>query len=110
MMRAHDAPESRAAAATDDFVRERVLEALGQVIDPEIGLDVITLGLIYDVAVSAATVAVTYTLTTPGCPMATYMRDAIWDAAWRSAGERVVELHLTFEPLWTPERISGSPW
>ena len=62
-----------APASTDDWIREQrhaaVLAALGQVWDPELGLDVVSLGLVYDVRIGAASVDIDMTLTTPGCPV-----------------------------------------
>jgi metal-sulfur cluster biosynthetic enzyme len=103
-------PDPRADASGEAAVCDRVLEALRAVIDPEIGLDVVTLGLIYDVTVAADTVIITYTLTTPGCPLAEYMRNAILHGAAAAAGPRPVEARLVFDPVWTPERIEEMPW
>ncbi|HEY8321617.1 MAG TPA: metal-sulfur cluster assembly factor [Candidatus Baltobacteraceae bacterium] len=83
-----------------------VLEALRQVIDPELGIDVLSLGLIYRVSVDGDAVEVDMTVTVPGCPMhATIMADA--EHAVRSLGwAREVTVSLTFEPPWGPERLS----
>jgi metal-sulfur cluster biosynthetic enzyme len=103
-------PDPREHATTDAEVRDGVLQALRAVIDPEIGLDVVSLGLIYDVTVTADVVSITYTLTTPGCPLAEYMRSAILHGAAPAAGQRQVELRLVFDPVWTPERIEEMSW
>lgn len=91
-------------------VREAVVGALREVLDPEIGLDVVTLGLIYDVSVDGEAVVVTYTLTTPGCPLSDYMKRAIQHAAESAAADRAVVTRLVFEPRWTPERIEEMSW
>jgi metal-sulfur cluster biosynthetic enzyme len=97
-------------ARADAVVRDQVLAALRGVIDPEIGLDVVSLGLIYDVTVTADAVSITYTLTTPGCPLAEYMHNAILHGAAPAAGQRPLELRLVFDPVWTPERIEEMSW
>jgi metal-sulfur cluster biosynthetic enzyme len=87
--------------------REEVFEALHQVEDPELGMDIVELGLVYDVAVDGPTVKVTHTLTSMGCPAGPMIQEDI-DSAVRSNFETVenVELELTWDPPWTPERMS----
>jgi metal-sulfur cluster biosynthetic enzyme len=110
MLRDSTSPDPREHATSDAGVRDKVLEALRGVIDPEIGLDVVSLGLIYEVVVTADAVSITYTLTTPGCPLAEYMRSAILHGAAPAAGQRPVALRLVFDPVWTPERIEEMSW
>ncbi len=87
--------------------REEVFEALHQVEDPELGMDIVELGLVYDVAVDGPTVKVTHTLTSMGCPAGPMIQEDIASAV-RSNFETVenVELELTWDPPWTPERMS----
>jgi metal-sulfur cluster biosynthetic enzyme len=85
--------------------RERVTEALRTVLDPELGLSVVELGLIYGIEVRNATVAVTMTLTAPGCPIHDVMPGWIRDAVMRIPGVEHVDVHLTFDPPWTPGRM-----
>jgi metal-sulfur cluster biosynthetic enzyme len=84
-----------------------VTEALRDVIDPELGLDFVELGLIYDVAVEEdGTVKVTYTLTSPGCPIGPQVSEQIQEFVGELDGVRDVEPTMTFSPPWTPDRMS----
>lgn len=88
-------------------IAEHIREALKAVVDPEIHLNVIDLGLIYDIAVNDdGKVTVTMTLTTPGCPMASSLAHAVGRAAARVPGVTGVHIQLTFNPPWTPDRIT----
>jgi metal-sulfur cluster biosynthetic enzyme len=103
-------PATASADPSPPLETEAVMDALRTVIDPEVGLDVVTLGLIYDVAVDAGTLTLTYTLTTPGCPLAEYMRQAIIHSVEPLLGGRRLDARLVHEPAWTPERIEGGAW
>lgn len=85
---------------------EEVMDALRDVIDPELGLDFVELGLIYDVAIENGTVSVTYTLTTPGCPIGPQVSEQIEEFVSDLDDVNAVESTLTFEPAWTPELMS----
>jgi metal-sulfur cluster biosynthetic enzyme len=85
---------------------EDVTEALRDVIDPELGLDFVELGLIYDVEVDDETVRVTYTLTSPGCPIGPQVSEQIEEFVSELDGVQNVESTMTFSPPWTPERMS----
>jgi metal-sulfur cluster biosynthetic enzyme len=85
---------------------EDVTEALRDVIDPELGLDFVELGLIYDVEVDAGTVRVTYTLTSPGCPIGPQVSEQIEEFVSELDGVDEVQPTMTFSPAWTPERMS----
>jgi metal-sulfur cluster biosynthetic enzyme len=75
------------------------------VCDPELGMSVAALGLVYDVAITRGAVRVTMTLTTPGCPLHEVMTEWVRTALARVAGVEHVEVVLTFDPPWTPDRI-----
>lgn len=87
----------------------RIREALRIVIDPELGYNIVDLGLIYEVAVEeGGIVAITMTTTTPGCPATRYLQDGARDAAWGVGGVEFVDVRLTYTPRWTPEMMSAS--
>jgi metal-sulfur cluster biosynthetic enzyme len=85
---------------------DEVTDALREVIDPELGLDFVELGLIYDVEVDGATVRITYTLTSPGCPIGPQVSEQIEEFVGELQGVQEVEPTMTFTPPWTPERMS----
>jgi metal-sulfur cluster biosynthetic enzyme len=86
--------------------REEVYEALRQVEDPELGMDIVELGLLYDVEVSARTVKVTHSLTSMGCPAGPMIQEDINRVAREVPGVEDVDIELTWDPPWTPERMS----
>lgn len=92
---------------SESLTEERVYEALEEVIDPELGLDFVSLGLIYSVEISEETISITYSLTTPACPIGDYIRQQIEDEAAKVSGERKIIVKLTFNPPWSPEMMSG---
>ena len=88
------------------LTKEDVLEALHDVFDPEIPVNVVDLGLIYSVEVDDGNVDVTMTLTFAGCGMGPYIAQ---QAEWRIAemeGVEDVNVELTFDPPWTPDQIT----
>ncbi len=74
--------------------------------DPELGLDLVVLGLVYDIEVADADVKVTISLTSPMCPVAGQIVDDTKEAIEGVDGVEGAEVELTFDPPWTPERIS----
>lgn len=84
-----------------------VLRALETVLDPEIGLDVVSLGLVYRVEIAGEDrVEIDLTMTTPACPLSEQIISEAHDAVCALTGSSDVEVHLVWEPLWTPERMS----
>ncbi len=86
--------------------KDEVVEALRQVEDPELGMDIVELGLLYDVEVQGPRVKVTYGLTSMGCPAGPLIEQDISAVARSVEGVEDVETELTFDPPWTPERMS----
>ena len=93
---------------SDEMVTiEEVNDALREVIDPELGLDFVELGLIYGVDIDAAgAVKVTYTLTTPGCPIGPQVEGQIQEFVSEIEGVTSVESELVFTPPWSPDLMS----
>jgi metal-sulfur cluster biosynthetic enzyme len=85
---------------------EDVTEALRDVIDPELGLDFVELGLIYDVEVDEGTVNVTFTLTSPGCPIGPQVTEQIEEFVGELGDVEEVKTTMVFSPPWTPEKMS----
>jgi metal-sulfur cluster biosynthetic enzyme len=83
-----------------------VWEALGGVLDPELGVDVVSLGLVYEVKLGGSTVALQMTLTSVGCPLREELEDQVKAAVGALPGVERVEVAWTFEPPWTPERMT----
>lgn len=85
---------------------EAVREALSAVQDPELGLDIVSLGLVYEVDVVGARARVTYTLTAMGCPVAAQIEHDITTAALTIDGIERVDPELVFIPPWSPDRMN----
>ena len=88
-----------------DDLALRVTEALRTVIDPELGENIVDLGLVYDISIDEGTVNITMTATTPGCPATGFLKDGAANSVERVAGGKSVDVTMTFEPRWTPSRI-----
>jgi metal-sulfur cluster biosynthetic enzyme len=85
---------------------EEVEDALSNVIDPELGLDFVELGLIYGVEIDAGNVHVTFTLTTPACPIGPQVTEQIDEFVSEVDGVDQVTSAMVFTPPWTPEKMS----
>src|SRR2546423_12833886 len=85
---------------------EEVNDALSNVIDPELGLDFVELGLVYEVEVEGGEVLVTFTLTSPGCPIGPQVTEQIKEHVGELDGVENVTSTMTFSPPWTPDMMS----
>ena len=85
---------------------EDVEAALTNVIDPELGLDFVELGLIYGIEVNGGDVHVTFSLTSPGCPIGPQVSEQIEEFVSELDGVESVESSMVFTPPWTPDRMS----
>jgi metal-sulfur cluster biosynthetic enzyme len=83
----------------------QVLSSLTSVLDPELGLSIVDLGLVYGVRIEGGRVDVTMTLTAPGCPLHDVLADWARAAVAAIPGVERCEVALTFDPPWTPDRI-----
>ena len=104
-----------AAAAEDPYTEEqieaiktRILNALEEVIDPELGIDIVNLGLIYEIRFDGETghTEIDMTLTTMGCPLADLLTDQIYDAMTDVPEVTNTEVKLVWYPAWTVEKMS----
>ena len=85
---------------------EEVRDALTNVIDPELGLDFVELGLVYDIAVEDAEVVISCSLTSPGCPIGPQVTEQMDEFVSELDGVSEVHTKMTFTPAWTPELMS----
>jgi metal-sulfur cluster biosynthetic enzyme len=85
---------------------DTVIDALSNVIDPELGLDFVELGLIYGVEIDGGTVNVTFTLTTPACPIGPQVSEQMQEFVGELPEVTEVVTAMVFTPPWTPEKMS----
>jgi metal-sulfur cluster biosynthetic enzyme len=86
--------------------KEQVVDALRAVEDPELGMDIVELGLLYDVEVEGPKVKVIHTLTSMGCPVGPMIQENIDQIARSMPDVEDVEVELTWDPPWSPEKMS----
>ena len=88
------------------ITEEGIKAKLKEVVDPEIGVNIVDLGLIYEIKINDGDVKILMTLTTPGCPMM-QMFDAEVERVVKSVkGVKKVKVEITFDPPWTPDKMS----
>ncbi|MDU1505771.1 metal-sulfur cluster assembly factor [Limosilactobacillus portuensis] len=87
-------------------IEQEVLEKLQTVIDPELGIDLVNLGLIYDIEVNDQQCKITMTLTTMGCPISDLLYKMIKEAVLQVAEITKCEINLVWEPAWGPDKMS----
>lgn len=106
----HGAMSDNPAATSDEhaevLTEDDVLEALEEVIDPELGLDFVSLGLVYDVEIESSDVYVTFTLTTPACPIGPQVSEQMKEFVGDLPGVTAVHPKMVFDPPWSPEMMT----
>lgn len=85
---------------------DEVNDALSNVIDPELGLDFVELGLVYDVEIDGPTVNITFTLTTPACPIGPQVSEQMVEFVGDLDGVEEVNPKMVFTPPWSPDKMS----
>ncbi|OGD85792.1 aromatic ring hydroxylase [Candidatus Curtissbacteria bacterium RBG_16_39_7] len=89
------------------ITKEEILKKLKTILDPELGINIVDLGLIYDVSVNKNNhVKILMTLTTPLCPLSAYFQKSLEDKVKRISGVEKVKIDLTFDPPWNPLKIT----
>lgn len=90
-----------------DILQDRIIQVLKTIHDPEIPVDIYELGLIYNIDIDDNNdVLIVMTLTAPNCPVADNLPLEVEEAVKRTEGVNNVQIQLTFEPAWSPEKIS----
>lgn len=87
-------------------ILDRARDALKSVVDPEAGLNIVDLGLVYDLAMEDGRLVALITFTTEACPVGPRLAEEAERALAAAAGEVPVEVRITFDPPWSPERIT----
>jgi metal-sulfur cluster biosynthetic enzyme len=103
---AQDQTPGGAEPEDQEDLRNRVREALRNVHDPELGINIVDLGLVYGVDISGSTVHVSYTLTTMGCPIGPLIEAEIRQFVEGVEGVDTVEAEMVLRPPWSPEMMS----
>lgn len=90
------------------ITKELVLEYLKEVIDPELNINIVDLGLIYDVLIDEkkGSIEIVMTLTSPGCPLSIVFEEWVPEAVKKIEGVKDVKINLVWEPAWNPDKIS----
>lgn len=89
------------------MTRDEVREALKSIYDPELGYNIVDLGLIYDAEIAGGDITVIYTLTSPACPVGPYIQNQIETTLLGLPGVANVETELTFNPAWDPREMAS---
>jgi metal-sulfur cluster biosynthetic enzyme len=100
-----ESPNDAVAGPAGSISTDQVKLALRKVKDPELGLNIVDLGLIYEIVVTNNDIHVDMTLTSPGCPAGPQIMTDVEQALQALPGAGEVELNLVWSPYWTPERI-----
>jgi metal-sulfur cluster biosynthetic enzyme len=100
------ATDGNGASPDPEGLKERILEALKNVVDPELGINIVDLGLVYGVDLEGSAVHITYTLTTMGCPIGPMIEAEMKQFLSGVEGVDQVEAEMVLRPPWTPEMMS----
>ena len=87
-------------------MEEKIKKALEEVIDPELGINIVDLGLVYEVREDEGKASIEMTLTSPGCPLAGVIDRMVREEVLSVEGVKEVDLQLVWDPPWTPEHMS----
>jgi metal-sulfur cluster biosynthetic enzyme len=101
------ADQAREPQADGQLTEERIRETLKNVVDPEIGLDIISLGLVYGVTIDDGNVNIRMTLTTPACPVGPMFISGVEAAVTALPGVKSAKVDLTFDPPWDPRTMAS---
>lgn len=88
------------------ITKEQILNALRDVIDPEVGINIADLGLVYDAEERDGQIHVTMTMTTAACPMGNMLKDQAGDAIKRKFPDKSVDVEMVWTPQWNPDMMS----
>tara|TARA_B100001057_G_scaffold10801_1_gene10275 strand:+ start:387 stop:683 length:297 start_codon:yes stop_codon:yes gene_type:complete len=89
-------------------LKEKIIEKIKKIYDPEIPVNIYELGLIYDIEVNKKKVKIKMTLTTPNCPVAESLPKDVKDSAMQVEGIEEVDLELVWDPPWTKDMMSDA--
>jgi len=84
------------------ITKQQVISKLKKVNDPELRIDIWTMGLIYDINIDKSIIRIKMTFTTPGCPYGPWLLDSVKNEVSKIKGVKKVDIDLTFDPLWKP--------
>ena len=86
--------------------RNKILEKLEEIIDPELGVDIVNLGLVYSIEIDESNITILMTMTTPSCPMHTYLTQQTAESVRRLYPWMYINVKLIWDPPWNPEMMS----
>jgi metal-sulfur cluster biosynthetic enzyme len=92
----------------DYILRKKIVEQLYKVIDPELFISIVDLGLIYDITIEKKKIIITITLTTIGCPLSATIEKNIRESIALLKNTSVIDILIVFDPPWSPQMISPS--
>lgn len=95
---------------TDTLVAGTAIDAMRNVLDPELGIDVVDLGLVYDIVVTDDEVTIRMTLTTPGCPVSEQLPAEVAAAVGAAIPDFSVAVEVVWDPAWHPDRMYADPF